>query len=101
MHHNDQPQSATSNRSRETSSASALWTPKRTRRRCSAVSAASAARTFSRTRVEGIDGGAARRRERRQSTFAAADVNDAFAPEGDEGTDSGRFDSSLVTAMHV
>jgi hypothetical protein len=53
------------------------------------------------TRVEGIDGGAARRRERRQSTFAAADVNDAFAPEGNEGTDSGRFDSSLVTAMHV
>jgi hypothetical protein len=47
MHHKDQPQSAMSNRSRATSSASASWTAKRTWRRCSLVSVAYAAATLS------------------------------------------------------
>jgi hypothetical protein len=52
-------------------------------------------------RVERIDGRAMGRCECRQASIAAADIDDAFASKGDEVTDSGRFNASLVTPMHA
>jgi len=99
-HHNDQPQSAASNLSRATSSASASWTAKRTRRRCSLVSAARAAATFAAlgSKAYTDEGGCSS--ERGETPLAAADLEHAFPIERDERGDRRRLDPVFVAPLH-
>jgi hypothetical protein len=99
-HHNDQPQSATSNLSRATSSASASWTAKRTRRRCSLVSARPSGGDVLGARIEGVHRLRACSSERGQTSLAAADLEHAFLIERDERGDRRCLYPVFVAPLH-
>jgi hypothetical protein len=88
-----------SNQSRATSSASASWTAKRTRRRCSLASVLRAAATFAALGSKAY-GRCAGRSERGQSSLAAADFEHALALEWNQRGDRRRLDPVLVAPLH-
>jgi hypothetical protein len=89
-----------SNRSSSTSSASASWTAKRTRRRCSLVSDAHAAATFSALGSSAYTDHAWASGERCQPSLAAADFEYPLALERDQLGDRRRLDPVVIAPLH-